>query len=268
MSDWKASEGHVVLFPTAETPSPQTSAHEAYRRVWGGEPDSFQRQPNPLLPAVAQGRRGSITAVCVAQPARVDFILRQTPRRDESSQSALPLIENADQLRSELANIVERVGEGVLASPVIRVALIVQFLSPSPNLIEANKVLASTIPSSYGLSITDEEDVVFQVNRPYVSGGEAQGVKMNSLRKWSVDRIQVLTMAIPAAGMTSLSGPGSPRPQTAEFIAASVSLDINNVPAEAPLSGQQQSSLLHEALGKLGQLQEDMSLNVKGLRSA
>ncbi len=123
-------------------------------------------------------------------------------------------------------------------------------------------MLTAVIPGQYGVSLADEEDFVFQVNRPYPSR-KLEGLTMNFLVKWSVDRLQILTVSLPTGGSaTPLPASLSPVPQTENFIAASVNFDINNVPTEAPL--QQPSSLLHEAIVAAAEMQKAIGLKIEG----
>jgi hypothetical protein len=57
-------------------------------------------------------------------------------------------------------------------------------------------------------------------------------------------------------------------PQQVTFTAASVSFDINNVPAESAFSAPSQSSLLREALTAIAQRQQETGLNVEEFQNA
>lgn len=268
MNEWKSSGGRITLFPAAVS-TPSLSALELYRQVWGEEPDSFQRQPNPLMPSVAQGNSNGLKAVCVAQPARIDFNLTPPPRQDEAQQEvAFPLIEDTGLLHSELSGLIDVVDRNAVLRSVVRVALGIQFLALKPSSTEANGVLTASIPQQYGVKITDEEDFIFQINRPYTSRS-AEGIKTNFITKWSVDRLQILTFAFSAGGPTTTSAqtPASGS-QTAEFIAASVNFDINNVPTLTPLPNGQPASLLREALIAIAQMQQAIGLNIEGFQNA
>lgn len=268
MSGWKSSGGRITLFP-ASASSPPLSARELYGQVWDDEPDSFQKPPNPLMPSVAQGKRGPLMAGCLAQPARVDFTLTppSSGQAEAQEEISFPLIEDTGLLHSELLRIIDIIDQRTVIQSVVRVALGVQFLALRPSSVEANRVLTAIIPEQYGVRIADEEDFIFQVNRPYASR-KADGIKMNSIAKWSVDRLQLLAFAIPLSGpTTSAQTAAPPGSQTAQFIAASLLFDINNVPT-APLAGGQQSSLLREALITIAQMQRAIGLNVEGFQNA
>lgn len=264
MNDWKSSGGRVTLFPAAMS-SPSLSALELYRRVWG-EPDGFQKQANPLAPSVANGNRGGLRAGCLAQPTRFDFNLTPPSTKQEETQedTSFPLIEDTSLLRAELLKIIDVVGQDSALNSVVRVALGIQFLTLKPSSAEANALLIAHIPKQYGVKVTDEEDFVFQINRPYLSRN-APGIMTNFITKWSVDRLQILTFAVSAGGPATASaqapGPGS---HTAEFIAASVNFDVNNTPTATKLSNGQPTSLLREALITIAQMQKAIGLNVEG----
>lgn len=106
------------------------------------------------------------------------------------------------------------------------------------------------------------------INRPYTSGGVGT-IKMNSLTKWSVDRLQVLTVSIPMGAAPTLVSANaiSASRQTEEFIAARVTFDNNNVPIETPLPSTQQSSLLNEALIAAAKTQQEIGLNTEGFQN-
>jgi hypothetical protein len=217
------------------------------------------------MPSVAQGRRGSLSAGCLIHPTRIDFTLTPSAPRQEA-RSTYPLIEDTGLLHSELLRVMDAIDRGVVLLPVLRAALSVVFLAPKASSAEANKMLTAVIPAPYGLRLTDEEDFIFQVNRPYHSR-KVEGVKMNSLTKWSVDRLQILSISLPIGGTgTSAQASASTTSQTEQFIAASVHFDINNVPTDALL--QQPSSLLREALAAVAVMQQAMGLKIEGFENA
>jgi hypothetical protein len=273
MNQWKAAAGRIVLFPATPMFSSPPSAPGLYHSVWGDDPDSFQKQANPLAPAIAIGKRGDMMAVCSIHPTRVDFSLSPaTPslgETEETEKRSFPLIEDASQLCAELLAIIGVVSSGAISGQFNRVALNVQFFALTESLAEANKALTMVIPRQHGVKIADEEDFIFQINQPFPSR-TADGIKMNSITKWSVDRLQVLTFAVQTGGAQGpgLASAASIMPQQVTFTAASVSFDINNVPAENPLSAANQSSLLREALTATAQAQQEIGLNVEGFQNA
>ena len=256
------------MFPAAVS-SPPHSALDLYRKAWGEEPDSFQKPANPLMPSIAQGSRNGLRAGCFAQPARIDFNLTPSPPSQEEAQerALFPLIEDTGLLRTELSNIIDILDRDIGVNSIVRVALGIQFLALKPSPTEANKVLAASIPEQYGVKITDEEDFIFQINQPYTSKSVA-GIKTNFITKWSVDRLQILTFAVPLSGPTTSAQTHASGSQAEQFIAASVNFDINNVPTASPLHDGQPASLLREALIAVAQMQQAIGLNVEGFQNA
>jgi hypothetical protein len=264
MNEWKALNGRITLFPTVPVPAPLPSAFELYRRVWGGDPDNYQKQANALLPTVAQGTRNGIAVQLVSQPARIDFSLSPPPAPGAITPS-IDLIENTSQFHAELTRIIDVLAKGAISNPVLRVALGVQFVSLKTDVIETNKTLMAVMPVPYRVKLTDEQDFVFQINRPQVSS-RVESIRMNFVTTWRAQRLQVVNFTILAAGMpvsaskdTSLA---QPHPEVKEFIAASVSFDNNNVPA-GPLTSSQQSELLLEGIARVETGQREIGLNIE-----
>jgi hypothetical protein len=268
MSEWKSSGGRITLFPAA-TSAPPLSALELYRQVWGGEPDGFQKPTNPLAPSVAHGNRNGLKAGCVTQPTRIDLNLTPSSKQEEGQEDvSFPLIEDTGLLRAELSRIIDIVDQNAVLNSVVRVALGVQFLALKQTSAEANGVLTAHIPEEYGVKVTDEEDFIFQINRPYPSQS-AKGIKMNFITKWSVDRLQIMTFAVSAGGPTTTSGQApSSGVHTTEFIAASVNFDVNNVPTVTQLANRQPASVLREALLAVARMQQSIGLNIEGFQNA
>src|SRR5260370_31796942 len=262
MSEWKAFIGRITVFPALSASAPLPPASVLYRQMWGDDPDSYQKQANPLLPSVAQGKREGIAASCFALPTRIDFNLMATAT--EQTMGDLALIEEAGKLNAELTGMIAAIGRDATSVSALRVALFVHVLARTNGTQEAINALVKTIP--YGLKLSNEEDLIFQVNRPYTSRQVPQ-VEMNSIIKWSMDRFQVVTISISGDGPTgpALAGGPSPASQIQDRIGASVGFDINSRPVQAPLAGGQQSSLLLEALDAISRTQREIGLNIEGL---
>jgi hypothetical protein len=262
MSNWKALTGRITLFSGPLASGPLRPALDLFRQVWG-DPDNFQSSPNPLMPSVAQGRRDNFTVSCAVQPTRIDFNLTP-PVAPASNDEAVPLslIEETSQLRAELERIIGFIGEFVVTKSVARVGLFLHFLALMPNIAEANKALIDVMPERYRVGIVDEEDFIFQINRPAKSL-KVEGVRANRVTKWSVDRFQIFNVAI-SVNAPVVDTRNMPSQQIRDFIAASVTFDLNNVPAEEPLSGGQQSSFLQECLNKTKEMQREFGLKVEG----
>jgi hypothetical protein len=261
MNEWKPFSGRITLFPIA---APPPSAPDLYRLVWGIEPDTSQKQSNPLVPTIAQGKRDSILAGCFCHPSRIDFNLFSSLSPAEMQELSLPLIEDTSQFHDELMRIIGALRKGAVSNPISRIALGVQFVSPKLNFLECNKILISVMPIDYRVKITDEEDLVFQVNRPRAST-TVENLRMNVLTKWSVERMHIMSMTA-APSIVAISLPPATTPGSAEFLAASVSFDINNAPAtpSIPIDSQQQSSLLLESIDEAKTTQRDLGLNIGG----
>jgi hypothetical protein len=266
MNEWKSAGGRITLFPAQQSSPPPLSALELYKQVWGEDPDNFQKQANPLVPTTANGKRGSLMAGSMAHPTRIDLTL--TPLAGQEAQGSFPLIEDTGELHTELLKIVDLIDQRIISQPIVRVAFSVVFQALKPNPTEANRALTAVIPTKYGIRLSDEEDFIFQINRPYPSR-KVNGVRMNSLVKWSMDRLQILTISIPAGGSpTPIQISSSTRPPTETFIAASVHFDINSVPTESALPDGQLSPLLHEALIEAAQMQQALGLKIEGFENA
>ncbi|MEO8051931.1 MAG: hypothetical protein ABI833_16055 [Acidobacteriota bacterium] len=254
MPEWKPSTGSITLFLASPT-SPPLSALDLYRQIWKLDPDKFEKQPNPLAPAIAQGRHSGLTAACAIQPGRIDFRLSPILPPRQGIGIVFPLIEDLARFERALDGVTATIGQGVIAHPVVRVALNLHFLVLKSSFAEANRALAAIIPPEYGVKLSDEEDFVFQINRPFASL-EAPNVKMNFLTKWSVDRFQVLTL--PVGGVTPVS------PTITTLLGSRVAFDVNSIPDPQALglSSSQQSSILREALITAGKKQKGLGLRV------
>lgn len=252
MNEWKPFVGRITFFPAMPISSSPPSALDLYRKIWGGEPDSFQQQTNVLLPTLAHGRRGGLMVNCMGQPARIDFNLMAAP--SQLPQMTVELIDHPIELRDELMRIINFLDGSFVLVPVSRVALNLQFLNLKPSHVEANRALTEVIPNRYGVTVTNEEDFIFQINRPHMDK-EFPDIKMNFITKWSVERFQIFTISIPIGGVSAAEGMIS--------IAASVTFDNNNTPGRA-LTGKEQSALLHEALDTAVGMQREIGLNIEG----
>jgi hypothetical protein len=259
MNEWKAISVSISLFPAIAPTTSRSSALELYRKIWGNEPENFQSQANPVIPTSAQGRRGGLIFNCVAQPARIDFNLSAVPSPGLPIKVAL--IDNPIELRYELDRMITIFNEDIVSNPVSRVALNLHFLKILPSFVEANKELIGVIPHKYGVKVTDEEDFIFQINRPY-TGEAIPEIKMNRITKWSVERLQVLSVSIPVGGMPEVAEMMLPFPQSATFHAASVHFDNNNIVSSRNLNGAEQAGLLHEALQGVEGMQREIGLDV------
>ena len=262
MNEWKAITAGISLFPIMAPPRPQVSARDLFKRIWGREPNNFQSQMNSLIPTSAQGIQGALAFNCISQPTRIDFTLTPAPTSGQPPKVAL--IDDANVLRQELERIIESIGKDAELNYIWRVALNLHFIRVLPGVGEANRELMGVIPRKYGVTVTDEDDFVFQINRPY-NALASQNTRLNIITKWSVERVQVISVAVPVSGMPLGTETALPFPQIATFIAASVHFDNNNVPVQnRAFNGTDQAALLREALQKTQEMQREIGLNTGG----
>jgi hypothetical protein len=262
MNEWKPLNGRITFFLAMPGPSPLPSPFDLYKKIWSDDPDFFQKQANVLMPMVAQGKRGSLMVNCVVHPVRIDFNL--TAASSQEAQMTVALVDHPIELRDELKRIIDLLDEGLVSNSISRVALQLQFLNLKPSHAEANKAVTEIIPDPYGVTITDEEDFVFQINRPRMDE-DFRDIRMNFLTKWSVEQFQVLTIPIAIGGVPVAAGMVSPSLQAKTFISASVVFDNNNTPTpNRTLTGKEQSALLHKAFDAAVEMQKKIGLNVEG----
>ncbi len=204
-------------------------------------------------------------ASCFSHPSRLDFNLSSVSPPSEVPETSLALIEDTEQLHIQLKKIIDVIAEGVSDS-VARVAFGVQFIVVKQNLVEINKTLIRVIPKEYRMRITDEDDFIFQVNRPRKSNSVGD-VKVNFITKWSKEGLRVQAMPVPAGGVpiAALDSSLLAQVQFRDYIAASVSFDHNTAIASGTtLTSRQQSSLLLEELTAAAAMQADIGLNIEG----
>lgn len=259
MTEWKALNSRISLFLAGVSPL-APSALELYKRVWGDDPDNYQKQPNALIPTVAQGKREGIMVSCFSHPTRIDFNLSPAIAQP-APEMEFVLIEDMSQLRAELMRIIDVVDRGI-SDAVSRVAFGIHFSTLKSSFREINTTLTKLMPEQYHVKLTDEEDLVFQINQPRMSG-KVDKLKMNVLTKWIANRLQVVNLRIDAGDAAISASQGSSSAQTKDFLAAGVSFDINNIPVK-PLTSSQQSSLLLEEIAMAAAMQRDIGLNIEG----
>lgn len=266
MNEWKVSGARATLFPASLASFARINGIDLYREVWGSEPDNFQKQENPFLPTVAQGRHGSIVVACSIHPSRLDFNFNPAPPVAlDASGTGVQLIENGRPLWRSFLQLFEAFTRGRVAGEVARVAIYVQALVVKLNFAEVNQALMEVVPSHYALRLTDEEDVIFQINKPFMSE-RISDIKMNMATTWSGARIQVLNFSMPVGGIVNAAISENPRTQS--FLGASVAFEVNNVPTDNPISSTDQASLLREALSRIGQQQAELGLFIEGFKNA
>ena len=271
MSDWQPLLGRITIFPAALfVPSAELpSALELFQKMWDAAPLNFQGPTNPLSPSSAQGKRAGLGVSCSVHPLRIDFTLSPVGRETSSELPRLAVIEDSKEFYDELARVARTLGRGLVTNSIVRVATFVQVISPAANSTEANVALMSIVPTQYRIALGNEEEFILQVNRPRTSE-QVEKLKMNFITKWSVENFQIISVSVSGDAGTPLVAPQSSVPQVAQFIAASVAFDNNNVPVspDKPLSSSQQASLLLEGLAGTATSLREGNLNIgKGFES-
>jgi hypothetical protein len=250
---WNILATQISIFPALQIGTHLPSAPELFRRAWGVEPDGFQRQSNPLLPNIAQGKFGTASATCSVHSNRIDFSFGpDLGPREVAPEASLRVIDDPSQLREGLGRAIDVVAAGGIVNSVGRVAFNLNLVSVCPSIREATATMLQTIPTNYGLRLAEEEDIVFQVNQPY-RPDRFPDIKMNCISKWSVERFQVFRL-------TSINPAIS---EAGEFIGAMMTLDVNNSPKD-DLSTDQQRELLTESITKAETLQRHFGIAIEG----
>jgi hypothetical protein len=245
MPAWKALQGRITLFPTALAGG-STHANEFYKQIWGAEPEYFQK-PSPAAGAfaasLAQGQKNGLVVSCSVQQVRIDLQLAPPA----SSGPALSLITDASLFHKMLADIIAGVRN--LTINASRVALFSQFAIIADNFTDANKLILSILPKRFDLDLVAEQDFVLQFNEPR----RDQGFDMNFVTKWSVERVQQLSLQI-GGGLSQL---------VSENFLTSVSFDHNNVP-KGQLSVDQMGRVLDIALEGISKGLGELRVDVEG----
>lgn len=268
MNEWKALIGRISLFLGASSLE-MPSALALFTTVWGSEPTSFQGPTSPISRSQAEGKHAGLGAVCSVNPARIDLTLTPIGSEGESEPPKLPVIDDSKQLHDELVRLVAIVDKGLVPNPILRIAFFLQFVYVTANWTEANKVIMSIVPEQYRPKLGGEEEFLLRMNYPAKSQSVDQ-VMLNLITKWSADRFQVSSMLVPT-GVPPIAGPQSViQTKIHDFIAASIAFDFNNVPRppDNSLSGNQQSSLLLEALKQSATSLKHASIKLGGFEVA
>ena len=254
MASWKAQLGRITLFPVIPTGADLGSALELYKRTWNSDPDNFQKQPQVGLPfaaSTAQGTVSGFSIACSVNPIRIDLSITPPP----SSDAKFILIENIKIFRDALAHIVQSITENNNTT-VNRAACFVQFARVAKDYRDANDLIRTILPKQFAVELADEEDFILQVNRSRRIGD----VKMNCIAKWSVDRLQVLSLQVltPQAQQTSAMSQ-----LLSEHIVSSITFDNSNVPAAA-LTKERLATILGEAFRVVSEQQHEAHLELEG----
>lgn len=260
MNEWKVFNGRISLFLTMPPSASVPSAVDLYRQIWGSEPDLFQKQSNVLAPMLAQGLRDGLVVDCVTQPARIDFNIKAASSPE--TLMTMAVIDHPSAFFNELKRIIDIFDKSSPSIDASRVALNLHFLNLSTSHTNANKALAEVIPARYGVTMTNEEDFIFQINEPKPSK-EIEDIRMNIITKWSVDNIQILSISLPTGGVAMGTAGMTSSQAEKTFVAAHVVFDNNNTPSRR-LTGKEQTTLLHEAFDTASGMQRAIGLKIEG----
>jgi hypothetical protein len=259
----RAAMEAIRLFPSIQAGGQPSTAAELYRNFWEADPDSYQKTPVGTLafaPSVAQGTYKGLRAVCSVQPLRIDLTLALL--QTELITDSLPMIEDARLFHEELLHVCSVVAHISLNVAVSRVACAVQFGSEAPDFEAANKLIMSALPERYRLALSDEADFILQINHPRNSAALDE-LRINLIRRWSVERMQTLTIGASAnLGVIGLAP--SSAPMIKEFLVAAVLFDHNNIPAPRAISAEEQSRVLIETFRAVSDAQRDCNLAIEG----
>jgi hypothetical protein len=267
-SPWKPQSGRVTLFHSVPNENEIMSAIALYQEVWKSEPDSYQKQQSPFASSVAVGNVDGLNVSCHFNQLRIDFIVGPPPPSTPATQEMLSLIDNSRNFHQQLKRILERIRVNPSTIPATRVACWVQFTAICSNFGDANRAINSVFPRRFRLDLSEEEDFILQLNRPRQSAS-VEGVKMNFITKWAVERVQLLSMTMMATNPTGFPSGGASQlgvggPHIKTFINPTIAFDNNNHPADRPLSGEEQFSLLEEALHGVAEGMIESNLEVDG----
>lgn len=237
---------------------------DLFRLIWKIDPDSFRASSNPLAPNVAQGTVGEIQINCSTAVNRVDFNFG--PKLTTEASDAVPsvqFIEVPEQLYACFGTVIDAVSGSRLKLAAGRVAIACQFVQPETDLQSVNRTVMNTMPEPYRLNLSDEDDLIFQVNRPSVSGG---GDKLNTVLNWSLVRFQLINVAVSASLGQLTEVPSAVFHTGHSLLGASLTVEVNNPADISPLDHQKQSEILSEGLRKIAQTQVEFGLNIERFR--
>lgn len=259
MGNWSTFTARLSLFipPAAAV----EKAVEIYQRLWETFPDGYQSDPNPLAPSIARAKRNNLSLACQSARSRIDISFSAVPREKGAN---LDLIQDSSELLAELRRVITGLNGRGPRSPVMRVALILQVVSPSSSVPEANRELAKIMPPDYRLKLTDETDFILQVNHPLESVGSSRR-QINFIKKWSTERIQIQFFEVPGGAGAAPIHSAAINPMTEkEFTVSSVTLDINNSPTNESLPPPTQAEILGGAVSMASEFLRKSDLHITG----
>lgn len=266
MSSWKPLAGRVTFLSAFNMLTSAPSSLDVFQSLWKTTPDNFRKSANPLLPSVAQGKNGEIQINCSIAAGRADINFSPViPSMDQDAAPTLRFIESPDQLHVCFEDVIEGVKSGALHLNAGRVAIEVHFVCLENDIPSANQSLVQTIPRPYQLNLSDEEDVIFQVNRFFVT---KNGNRLNAVCNWSLVRFQLLNFSIAATLGQPVDVPSSVFQTDVSLLGASLKLEVNNAILQSSpvLERADQAVILSEGLAKITTTQQEYGLNVSGFQ--
>lgn len=242
---WHAATGRVTLFPTPQ--KVVLSAEELFREAFGCAPEAYSTNTTSNT-SNAQGPHKDMAAVCSIQPARID--LGFIPRAPDSSgpSSQLLLIEDPAQLKAELGALVDNLSAVLPRIPCTRVAIFIQLTRVVADTTEGNAAIRGTLPEGFALPLTDEDNVIFQMNRQSPSRVSHQ-MRFNFITRWSLDNMKLLNVPVSRVGVGDAASLGA-ESLVVDLIASNIVFDNNTVPSELVLDADQVTEILHELLNR------------------
>ncbi len=204
MADWGIQLVQAVWF--VQQQPPDISAF--FEKLVGGKPDN--RQQISLGNAMATGSNGTLNFQVQFQPGRVDFLESRVP----TPQDGFPLLLDYERSLTEFAARIEAAA-GLIGNSV-RLSLVANMLSRSPNVIEANAEIARN--ANINLPFEDGRDFILQINRRRPLRSQPD-VLLNRLCRWSNASFQQVKIA----------PPDHPVVETVDF--AAFAADVNTIPS-------------------------------------
>jgi hypothetical protein len=239
MTRWLATAGRISLFTTPT--GGQQSAATLFKAIVGTEPEAFDKVP--VAGGALSNARGpfdDFSLTCSVAPLRIDLTLMAARPSSFFPGAPFQFMDDPAKLLSSL----ERLRDGIVGQAQLveatRVAMFLQMTHSAKDVRAGNDVLKSVLPIDYVLPLTDEEDVIIQINRKQESTGTA-ATRMNFITRWSVELTKVLNLEV---GSTNLSR----APITADYFFVHVVFDNNTVPRESILSSDELKALLSELI--------------------
>jgi hypothetical protein len=263
MADWKALTARITFVASAPTQPPSDILLDLYKQLWSSSPRNFQDSGNPMLPATATGIIKGMSATCSTLPNRVDITFGPDTNKPGAEPSKLTLMEDSAALKDELERIAQEIGAGSIHMPsgFDRPAVFLQLLSVADTVIDANKIVASKLPSRFNVKLSDEYGFALQAGRklPALDGNKAS---INALTRWSTEQFHVFSFAMnnmPVGATTNLPI----QQQITSHFGASVSMDCT-AESEKALNSREQSDLLLNGLAIFANTLRECGISVVG----